>query len=312
MLLAVVYHYVSAEPAAESRATFPISSAQLAAQVEELSRGFEVVSRDHLLAAAAGERSLPERACLLTFDDGLRCQIEIALPVLERLGAPAVFFVPGKPLAERRPLVVHMVHAVRERIDDARLLELLAAHGVSPDHVSREDATAHYRYDEAEAARVKYLLNVAVPPAERQRVVSSIFSQLVGDEAAFAAELYASSDQVRDLERAHRAVGAHSYAHQPLAKLTPRALDDDLARVRGVLAGLTGSPPLAFSYPYGGPAAVSTRVARRVEAAGFRVAFTMERATNETLAEPLLLARIDANDAPGGKKPLLDERATVA
>ena len=35
-------------------------------------------------------------------------------------------------------------------------------------------------------------------------------------------------------------------------------------------------------------------------------AFTMERALNRTLAEPLLLARLDANDVPGGKRPLIE------
>ena len=44
--------------------------------------------------------------------------------------------------------------------------------------------------------------------------------------------------------------------------------------------------------------------ARRLAAAGYRVAFTMERALNRSLDEPLLLGRLDANDAPGGKRPL--------
>jgi len=32
----------------------------------------------------------------------------------------------------------------------------------------------------------------------------------------------------------------------------------------------------------------------------------MERALNRGLCEPLLLARLDTNDVPGGKRPLLD------
>src|SRR2546421_7479219 len=52
------------------------------------------------------------------------------------------------------------------------------------------------------------------------------------------------------------------------------------------------------------PISVDLRVARRTAAAGFRVGFTMERALNRTLEEPLLLGRLDANDAPGGKRPL--------
>ena len=164
MLLAVGYHYVAEREPAEPRAIFPVTTAALAAQVELLGQSFELVSRDDLMAAAAGERELPERACVLTFDDGLRCQVELALPVLERVGAPAIFFVPGLPLAERRVLDVHKLHALRERLPDA---ELRARLPELPE-VTAEEAQAHYRYDFPEAAELKFLLNIRLPAAARR------------------------------------------------------------------------------------------------------------------------------------------------
>ena len=290
------YHYVAAEVPAEPRAIFPVSVEALRAQLELLGRSWEFVSRDQLLAAAAGEATLPERGCAVTFDDGLRCQAELALPLLERLGIPAIFFVPGKPLAEGRVLHVHKVHALRERVDDAELLELVGAEDV-PEDVARE----HYRYDAPQAARVKYLLNMALPADERDRVVGAAFAEVFPDEAAFAAELYMSRDQIRGLASS---VGAHSYAHEPLALLPPDELDRDLERCTTLLEEITGVRPRAFSYPHGTASTVDVGTARRLAAAGFRVAFTMERALNRSLDEPLLLGRLDANDAPGGRRPL--------
>ena len=290
------YHYVAAEVPAEPRAIFPVSVEALRAQLELLGRSWEFVSRDELLAAAAGEATLPERGCAVTFDDGLRCQAELALPLLERLGIPAIFFVPGKPLAEGRVLHVHKVHALRERVDDAELLELVGAEDV-PEDVARE----HYRYDAPQAARVKYLLNMALPADERDRVVGAAFAEVFPDEAAFAAELYMSRDQIRGLASS---VGAHSYAHEPLALLPPDELDRDLERCTTLLEEITGVRPRAFSYPHGTASTVDVCTARRLAAAGYRVAFTMERALNRSLDEPLLLGRLDANDAPGGRRPL--------
>ena len=290
------YHYVAAEVPAEPRAIFPVSVEALRAQLELLGRSWEFVSRDELLAAAAGEATLPERGCAVTFDDGLRCQAELALPVLDELGIPAIFFVPGKPLAEGRVLHVHKVHALRERVDDAELLELVGAEDV-PEDVARE----HYRYDAPQAARVKYLLNMALPADERDRVVGAAFAEVFPDEAAFAAELYMSRDQIRGLASS---VGAHSYAHEPLALLPPDELDRDLERCTTLLEEITGVRPRAFSYPHGTASTVDVGTARRLAAAGFRVAFTMERALNRSLDEPLLLGRLDANDAPGGRRPL--------
>ena len=290
------YHYVAAEVPAEPRAIFPVSVGALGAQLELLGRSWEFVSRDELLAAAAGEATLPERGCAVTFDDGLRCQAELALPVLDELGIPAIFFVPGKPLAEGRVLHVHKVHALRERVDDAELLELVGAEDV-PEDVARE----HYRYDAPQAARVKYLLNMALPADERDRVVGAAFAEVFPDEAAFAAELYMSRDQIRGLASS---VGAHSYAHEPLALLPPDELDRDLERCTTLLEEITGVRPRAFSYPHGTASTVDVGTARRLAAAGYRVAFTMERALNRSLDEPLLLGRLDANDAPGGRRPL--------
>ena len=299
VLLAVSFHYVAAEPPSDPRAIFPVTVDGLAAQLELLGRSFEFVSRDEVLAAVAGEAELPERACLVTFDDGLRCQVDLALRVLTRLGVPAVFFVPGQPLAEERVLYVHKVHALRERVPDSELLALVGAADVSA-----EMAQEHYRYDDPDAARLKYLLNMKLPLEEREAVVGAAFGDVFPDEGALARELYMSREDVARLEREHRAVGAHSYAHEPLARLDDDALDADLEAVAALLADVTGTRPRALSYPHGTPSTVDPRVARRAAAAGFEIAFTMERSLNSTLEEPLLLGRLDANDVPGGKRPL--------
>jgi peptidoglycan/xylan/chitin deacetylase (PgdA/CDA1 family) len=301
MLLAVGYHYIAERGPREPRAIFPVTTGALAAQIELLGRSFELVTRDQLVAAVTGEGELPESACVLTFDDGLRCQVELALPVLERLGAPAIFFVPGRPLAEHRVLEVHKLHALRERVPDSELRARL------PDglpEVSAEEAQAHYRYDAPEAAELKFLLNIRLPPDARRKVVDSLFAAEFSDEEAVADELYADAAQVAEVEQAHAAVGAHSFAHQPLAPLPDTELADDLRRVTEILSEVTGKRPRAFSYPYGTPKTVDARTAAQVGAAGYRVAFTMRRDVNRSLDEPLLLARLDTNDAPGGTAPL--------
>jgi peptidoglycan/xylan/chitin deacetylase (PgdA/CDA1 family) len=304
MLLAVGYHYVAERAPEKPRAIFPVTTEALAKQIELLSRDYELVSRDELVAAVTGDADLPDRACVLTFDDGLRCQYELALPALEQLGAPAIFFVPGRPIAERRVLEVHKLHALRERLADEELRARL------PDglpEVSTDEAQAHYRYDTPEAAALKFLLNIRLPAGRRRELVDSLFATEFPDESAVADELYMDGDQVAELEREHHAVGAHSYAHQPLATLSNGDLEDDLERVTLLLEEIMGSRPRAFSYPYGTPETVDARTTAAVGAAGYGVAFTMRRDVNHSLDEPLLLARLDTNDAPGGTRPILGE-----
>src|SRR4051794_27581664 len=63
------------------------------AQLDSLAaRGWEFVDLDAVLAALAGERQLPRRAALVTFDDAYTDLLEVAAPLLAERGIPAVVF----------------------------------------------------------------------------------------------------------------------------------------------------------------------------------------------------------------------------
>jgi peptidoglycan/xylan/chitin deacetylase (PgdA/CDA1 family) len=302
--LAVNYHYISSTAPVEPRAIYPVPVDVFERQLAELARGFEPVSRDQVAAAVGGGPSLPERAFIVTFDDGLREQFELALPVLDRLGVPALFLIPGRPFAERRALYVHKVHHLRETLGDERLLDLLLGLGLDPGGVSDEEAQAAYAYDTADAARLKFFLNVTIPSSQREEALERVLAMIGETEEEFCARLYMSEEQVAKLDREHGAVGSHGYAHVPLATLGAAGIRDDLEHGAALLERVTGTRPRVLSYPHGSERAVSRTVAEQASAAGFLVGFTMERAFNVTLEDPLLLARIDTNDAPGGKRPL--------
>jgi peptidoglycan/xylan/chitin deacetylase (PgdA/CDA1 family) len=270
MLLAVTYHYVAEEEPSEPRAIFPLTTAQLAGQLEQLGRVFEFVSNDDLVRAVEREATLPERACLVTFDDGLRCQVELALPVLDRLGVPGLFFVSGMPLEEGRVLDVHKIHRLRETVPDEEILAILGAEGPEP-------PPGRYVYDQPLAAGVKELL-----AGRNSEELDGLLAQ-VG--ATVGLDLYMTAEQVAELAR-HGMLGAHGYSHDAR---------DDFARGAEVLERRTGSWPRTMSYPYGKPVP---------GALGFAAAFTTERKLNTDLAEPLLLGRLDTNDVPDGRRPI--------
>jgi len=56
--------------------------------------GWQVIDASTLLAGLDDQDTLPPNAALITFDDGYRSNLEVAVPVLRRFGYPAVIFVP--------------------------------------------------------------------------------------------------------------------------------------------------------------------------------------------------------------------------
>ena len=53
---------------------------------------------EEVIEAVKEEKRLPEKALLLTFDDGYLDNYTVALPLLLERGLQGSFFVPAKPL----------------------------------------------------------------------------------------------------------------------------------------------------------------------------------------------------------------------
>ncbi len=106
-LIVLSYHEVDHAP--ERRKDFKAMSmdtSELAKQFSWLKEhGYVSVNIDDLLAARRGERPLPDKAVLLTFDDGYRGMYKQVYPLLRAFGFYAVIAVVGRwqetPLAEK-------------------------------------------------------------------------------------------------------------------------------------------------------------------------------------------------------------------
>ena len=88
----IAYHDVgSASSLGNSPDPFAVSAENLAAHFAWLQhQGYTAVSIDDLVAAARDERPLPDKAVLLTFDDGLKSLYTHVYPLLKVFKSPAV------------------------------------------------------------------------------------------------------------------------------------------------------------------------------------------------------------------------------
>src|SRR5204863_8578235 len=194
-----------------------VTPSTLAAHLQKLGTLGQSVTLAQVREAVRGGRPLPARALLGTFDDGLREQVDEALPVLDRLGIPAAFFVNTWPIANRAVTSVHQIHLLRAHTPPAAFAALVRAQAQRQGLDLQSDpaeAAASYPWDDAESAQLKFFLNHQLSPGVVAALVGPCFREVFGDEAAISADLYMDVDQLRMLS-ARGSLGTHGDRHLP-------------------------------------------------------------------------------------------------
>ena len=91
---ALAYHKVAPIPDCARHRCNYVTPAQFDRQLRVLrAAGCRSISFAQYLRFRTGGRALPPRSVLITFDDGYRSNLEIAVPILQRHGFTATFFV---------------------------------------------------------------------------------------------------------------------------------------------------------------------------------------------------------------------------
>lgn len=98
--LTVIGYHEIIDPAQALIPDYAVSPENLQNQLKGLvQRGYHFVSVNDVLLANAGKKPLPDKAVLLTFDDGYRSFYQNAYPILKEYKAPAVLALVGSWLA---------------------------------------------------------------------------------------------------------------------------------------------------------------------------------------------------------------------
>lgn len=201
-------------------------------------RAFDVLPLDRAVAALQAGK-LPPRALAITFDDGYADNYTVALPVLQRFGMHATFFVASGFVDGGRmwnDTVIEAIRACRVAEVDLTLLGL-GRHELSSPAARRQ------AIDQL-LPQIKYLA-----PEERLACVGRIAESC---EAAPPDDLMMTSSQLRALHGAGMTIGGHTRSHPILARLA----DGDHAEIEGGKADLEailGSRLSLFAYPNGKP-----------------------------------------------------------
>ena len=254
------------------------SAEEFSRQVAFLAARRRPLTLDELLSVRRGERPLPPRSVVVTFDDAYRDFAEQAWPVLRRHGVPATLFVPtGYPGRPDRAFWWDRMHAA---------LTLTTCR--SPVETPAGRLELRRPEDRAAAVRTVQAWAEAVPHAEALALADRLAVDL-GVPAPQGTVL--SWPELRALAQEGLALAPHTRTH-PLLHRIP--LDEARAEVTGSRDDLRrelGAAPPAFAFPGGSR---TPELIASLPDAGFELAFTTARGGNRLPgADWLSLRRIN-------------------
>lgn len=203
--------------------------------------------------------TLPPRAVCITFDDGYADNADIALPILQRHGIPATFFIASGFLDGGRMFNDTVIELVRRAPDELDLTR--ASFGVL-----KLSSAAERR-----ALIGKLLDHLKYLPFTARHEQVGLLQELI--PVALPNDLMMHSAQVRLLHAAGMEIGGHTVQHPILARLEPAQARREIAEGKDALEALIGEPVRTFAYPNGKPGqdylAEHARLARDI---GFKAA----------------------------------------
>ncbi len=306
-LTIVTYHYVRDLATSPFPRLAALDAARFERQLDHIAAHYAVVGLPQVMAAMSGVASLPQDACLLTFDDGYRDHATVAAPALARRGMTGVFYPAAAAVAERRLLEVNKIQFVlavcADRISLRQELDrLIEEHrDEATPSLAELEAEWHHpgRWDDAETMYVKRVLQQGVQPGLRDMLTDCLFQRHVSaDEAAFADTLYLDHADMTSMMDAGMTFGSHGTRHMRLPLLDDATLEDDLTHALDFLqaAGVDCASGWSLCYPHGAQDARVRETARRL---GCTMAVTIAPGVADLDSDdPLALPRRDTNELP--------------
>lgn len=243
-----------------------------------LASWFNVIPLDQaVLRLKAG--SLPARAACITFDDGYADNRHVAVPILQRHGLTATFFVATGFLDGGRMWNDTIIETIRGC--QAPVLDLspvgLGSHALGS-------------VAERQAAIASLIGQIKYRPVQ-ERI--SLTEELPGLALVqLPQDLMMTSQEVRAIRHAGMQIGAHTVSHPILARLTDDQARQEVGDNKRFLEQLLGERVGLFAYPNGKPGEdYSPQTVDVVRSLGFDAAVSTQWGASSMGDDPLQIKR---------------------
>ncbi len=182
------------------------------------------------------------RYAVMTFDDNYADFIQVAQPILEQLGIPALFFITTSALDQKELLWYDKVYSAVIGTNLPKV-KIEGLEGVEFSFNSLK----HKRLSAVEICGLLWDKGVS----ERNGIIQELIER-IGPGPLHPKTLYLSRSTLTDLSKKNGIIiGSHTVTHPNLIQLSDEEVEYELAESKAILESLVGYPVRHLSYPNG-------------------------------------------------------------
>lgn len=258
-MIGMMFHHFHGEshPAVQGS----ISGVELREIVKHLCSNYNLLNAD-MFHKKHEKGRLDKRDICLTFDDGLACQYDIALPILNEFGIKAFFFVYTSVLegrAEMLELHRYFRTVCFDTVDDfyIKFFDVFDAFFPSESKVAQNnfikgDFFGEFSFYTVHDKYYRYIRNYILSPTDFNSIYEQMMAEANFNAAAVADKLWMKRHQLEGLVSDGHLLGLHSHSHPTDIRLLSKEEQyAQYATNQSVLQEISKSPIKAMSHPCG-------------------------------------------------------------
>jgi len=261
-----------------------VTPPHFAEHLEVLQKYYHPLSLQQLVEALR-ENKLPDRAVVVTFDDGYADNLYNAKPLLEKYNIPATFFISTGSIGQNREFWWDELE--RLLLQPRKLPEKLSLNIDGKIYQWNLDQAANYTeqdyqrdhtckaWEAIPGSRMFFYYSIwqrlrPLLEKERQRILDEILEWAVAEPTPRATHRSLSLEELSALAEGELVeIGAHTVTHPFLSAQTTALQRDEIKQSKIDLEEMLNRPVRSFSYPFGDRTTETVELTRK---AGFSCA----------------------------------------
>ncbi|GEM_PF-3205783 len=211
------------------------------------------------------ECKLPERAVAITFDDGYKSHLTLAMPILKKYALTATFFISSNHINEKLMWNDKLYLAIMR----SPLTE------IKVDEFELGSLSIKTRQEKQIAFNKLVQLFKYQTLQQRHQLLAKLCNKLSFEINSITDNLMLSESEIKELSDNGMSIGSHTLDHPILALETRQNALEQLTEDKSRLEMITGNPIHLFAFPNGKPGYdYNDETIKLIKDTGYKYAFT--------------------------------------